>query len=58
MTTADKLYLRIREAAEILDVSERTIRRRLRDGSLPHVKLGRLIRIPAGAVVPNVDAAE
>lgn len=38
-------YLSIREAAERLCVSDKTIRRRVQSGELPHVRLGRCIRI-------------
>ncbi|MEZ5116965.1 MAG: helix-turn-helix domain-containing protein [Candidatus Nanopelagicales bacterium] len=39
-------YLTIRQAAEILGVHQRTVRRRISDGSLPAYRLGpQLIRI-------------
>jgi excisionase family DNA binding protein len=50
----EKVYLRIAEAARMLDVSERTIRRRIRDGTLPIVRLGRLVRIPSSALAPSI----
>ena len=50
---ASKIYLRTTEAAEILGVSTRTIRRRIKDGTIPAVKIGRLVRIPASAILPE-----
>lgn len=42
-----KLYLRIREVADALDVSPRTVERRIADGTIPVKRIGRLVRIPA-----------
>lgn len=36
-----------KEVAVILKVSVKTIERRVNDGSIPHIKIGSLIRIPA-----------
>lgn len=41
--------LRVREAARILDISERQVARLLDRGELPSVKLGRIRRIPRRA---------
>lgn len=38
------------EAAEALGVSQATVRRRIRDGSLPVVRLGRVVRVDLTAV--------
>ncbi len=38
-------WLSVQEAAALLNVSRDTIRRRLADGSIPAMRLGRLIRI-------------
>lgn len=38
-------YLTVREAAEAINVSEHTIRRRVESGELPHFRIGRCIRI-------------
>lgn len=47
-----------REAAEVLGVSESTIKRRIRDGSLPTVKLGgKVVRLPA-RVIDQLAAGE
>lgn len=43
-------YLGAAEAAERLGVSLRTVRRRIADGSLPSVRLGRAVRIPVTAL--------
>ena len=53
MNYADKVYLRTEEVARLLDVSDRTIRRMVKDGRLPSLRVGRLIRIPASAVLPE-----
>ncbi len=38
------------EAAERLGISLRTVRRRIADGSLPSVRLGRAVRVPVAAL--------
>jgi excisionase family DNA binding protein len=43
-------YLTAAEAASRLGISLRTTRRRIADGSLPSVRIGRAVRIPAGAL--------
>jgi excisionase family DNA binding protein len=43
-------YLTAAEAAERLGISLRTVRRRIADGSLPSVRIGRAVRIPAAAL--------
>ncbi len=48
MTDAD--YLTAKEAASRLGISLRTARRRIADGSLPSVRIGRAVRIPAEAL--------
>lgn len=45
-------YLAAKEAAERLGISLRTVRRRIADGSLPSVKIGGAVRIPASALEP------
>jgi excisionase family DNA binding protein len=42
--------LTVREAAAVLNVSTETIRRRLKDGELRGVQLGRVLRVPASEV--------
>jgi excisionase family DNA binding protein len=56
MSDAD--YLGAAEAAARLGVSLRTVRRRIADGSLPSVRLGRAVRIPVTALeLPVARAA-
>lgn len=45
-------YLPVSEAATHLSVSEATIRRAIRAGKLPHIRLGRLVRV----AVDDLDA--
>lgn len=47
---AVKAYLTIEEAADILRVSERTVRRWITRGVLTSRKIARTVRIPASAV--------
>lgn len=49
--------LSISEAAEHLGISVATVRRRVRDGSLPSKKLGRSVRIDATALGQVAPAA-
>lgn len=49
----DKLvpdYLTLDDVAARLGVSVKTARRRVADGTLPAVRIGRLIRVPASAL--------
>jgi excisionase family DNA binding protein len=43
----EKKFYSPREAAEVLSVSSATIARRLRDGTIQHVKLGSRVLIPS-----------
>lgn len=43
-------YLSLNEVAARLGVSVKTARRRVSDGTLPAVRIGRLIRVPASAL--------
>jgi excisionase family DNA binding protein len=47
---SDAAYLTAAEAASHLGISLRTVRRRIADGSLPSVRIGRAVRIPAAAL--------
>lgn len=38
-------WLSVQDAADVLNVSRDTIRRRLADGTIPAIRIGRLIRI-------------
>ena len=46
----DAAYLSAADAALQLGISLRTVRRRIADGSLPTVRIGRAVRIPAAAL--------
>jgi excisionase family DNA binding protein len=48
----EQTYLSARETAERLGISLRTVRRRIADGSLPSLKIGGAVRIPASALEP------
>lgn len=51
-------YLTVAAYAARLSVSERTVRDAIRDGRLEHVRIGRSVRIPAGAQIqPRIEAA-
>jgi excisionase family DNA binding protein len=47
---SDAAYLSAADAALQLGISLRTVRRRIADGSLPTVRIGRAVRIPAAAL--------
>lgn len=49
-------YLSAKETADRLGISLRTVRRRIADGSLPSVKVGGTVRIPASALEPPLPA--
>jgi excisionase family DNA binding protein len=48
----DTTYLTAVQAAARLGISLRTVRRRIADGSLPSVKIGGAVRVPASALEP------
>lgn len=48
-STARAFYT-VDEVAAILRVNHKTVREALRDGAIPHVRLGRTIRIPAAVI--------
>jgi excisionase family DNA binding protein len=50
----DPDYLTAAEAAARLGISLRTARRRIADGSLPSVRIGRAVRIPSAALAMPV----
>ena len=43
--------LSISDVAEILNVTPATIRRHIKKNDLPHIKLGRLVRIPKDSLI-------
>jgi excisionase family DNA binding protein len=45
----DPLYT-LKEVKAMLKVSQATVYRMIYDGRLPHIKVGRLVRVPASAV--------
>lgn len=47
--------LTVREAADLLAVSEKTVYRLARSGQLPHVRLGASVRVPRAALLRWVD---
>jgi excisionase family DNA binding protein len=47
---SDAAYLSAADAALQLGISLRSVRRRIADGSLPTVRIGRAVRIPAAAL--------
>jgi excisionase family DNA binding protein len=54
----DGEHLTVAEYARRLSVSERTVRDAIRESRLEHQRIGRAVRIPAGARIgPRVDAA-
>lgn len=48
----DTTYLTAAQAADRLGISLRTVRRRIADGSLPSVRIGGAVRVPASALAP------
>lgn len=46
----------VREAAEMVRVSERTIRRRIADGRLTIVRIGRCVRVPRQTIIDLLSA--
>lgn len=51
----ERLYT-IAEVAEILGLSQKQIRNYVSHGSLPHIRIGRSIRIKESTVVEFVDS--
>lgn len=47
--------LSIEQAAARLGISERTVRRRVKDGSLPATRVGARVLVQVGAVLPSSD---
>lgn len=51
-------YLSAAQVAERLGISLRTVRRRIADGTLPSLKIGGAVRIPASALeIPDASAS-
>ena len=45
------MALTVPEVAEILRVCTKTVYKLIREGSIPHVKIGREIRVPKGHLI-------
>ena len=43
--------LSISEVAEILNITPATVRRHIKNNDLPHIKIGRLVRIPKDSLI-------
>ena len=43
--------LNISDVAEILNITPSTVRRHIKNGDLPHIKVGRLVRIPKDSLI-------
>ena len=43
--------LTVTEVAEILNVTPATVRRHIKKNDLPHIKVGRLVRIPKDSLI-------
>lgn len=50
MTTTCPVFLSVKEVAQVLKVSQNTAYDYVRSGQLPSIRVGRQIRIPAGAL--------
>jgi excisionase family DNA binding protein len=57
MSDEQKLFLSPDEAREVLGIGRATMYRRLSDGSVPSVKIGKLIRVPTAALTQLADRA-
>ena len=45
------VFLSISDVAEILNVRPATVRRHIKSNDLPHIKIGKLIRIPKDSLI-------
>ncbi len=43
--------LKISDVAEILNITPSTVRRHIKKNELPHIKVGRLVRIPKDSLI-------
>ena len=50
-------YLTPQEVADLLKVTEQTVRRWVREGKIPATKFGQTIRIPSDALKPKEASA-
>jgi len=57
MPEISKLFLSRKEALIQMGVSLPTLERRIKDGTIPHIKLGSRVLIPAAALDRMVESA-
>jgi len=50
--------LTVNDVAEILGVTGKTVRNLVKTGAIPHVKVGRLIRIPKDKLVEYLESTK
>lgn len=43
--------LRVSDVAEILNITPATVRRHIKNNDFPHIKIGRLVRIPKDSLI-------
>lgn len=48
----------ISETAEVLNMGHQAVRTGVRDGTIPHLKVGRNVRIPLRAIVVRLEAGD
>ncbi len=58
MVEIDRHYLRVREVAERLSLDESTVYKMLKAESLPSIRLGKAVRVPAGALATYLRRLE
>lgn len=51
----NKFWLSIKEAADVLEISPDLLRRQIKNGTIPSLKLGRIYRIPVKALNEITD---
>lgn len=56
MTASTPALLTVRDAARMLAVSERHLHRLTKNGTAPHLRLGRLVRFDAAALSQWIDS--
>ena len=54
----DSLTLTVRKAAEMLNISEYLARQMVKQGQLPIIKMGRLVRIPRARLIAMVNSEQ
>lgn len=51
-----KQYLTKKEAAELTNIGVRTIEKRMKDGDIPFIKVGRLVRFDRNKIIKWMDS--